>query len=123
MQENLFTQIAEFQFSSEAHILKGKLESAGIAVFMRDSHTIDADPLMSQALGGVKLFVHTVEVEKARGILTDIHLFPVTDEIYCSECQKDQNKLSGFKKLLYDLFPFFAPAPQCPNCHKTNSLK
>lgn len=118
MRENLFTQIAEFQFTSEAHILKGKLEAAGVEVFMRDSHTIDADPLMSQALGGVKLFVHTTEMEKAREILTDIHLFPVTDEAECAKCSKDKLELPVFKRLLYDLFPFFATTPPCPNCPK-----
>ena len=51
----LFRKIASFQYSSEAIIYKGRLESEGIAVFMRDNFTIDTDPLVSNAVGGVKI--------------------------------------------------------------------
>ena len=72
MKEITFQKIATFQYSSEALILKGKLESEGIEVFMRDNVTIDTDPLVSNAIGGVKLFVRSEDLGKAQGILSEI---------------------------------------------------
>lgn len=90
--ENTFTKIAEFPYSAEAQIIRGKLESAGIGTYMRDGVTIDADPLLSQAIGGVKLFVRTEDFERAKALLTDVTLFPVEDagEIKCPNCDGAQ---------------------------------
>ena len=52
-----FVTIARYQYSSEAQIVKGRLEADGIDVFLRDNITIDTDPLVSNAIGGVKLKV------------------------------------------------------------------
>ena len=57
MEELEFKKIGEYQYSYEANIYKTKLESFGIEVFIRDSFTIDANPLISNAIGGVKLYV------------------------------------------------------------------
>ncbi len=51
--ENTFIKVASFQYSSEAMIIKGRLEAEGIEVFMKDNNTIDTDPLVSNAIGGV----------------------------------------------------------------------
>ena len=66
--EQLFTTIAVFTYCSEAKIIKGRLESEGIEVFLSDELTIDTDPLVSNAIGGVKLKVFTENVEKANKI-------------------------------------------------------
>jgi len=57
MEDSIFTLIGRFQYSSEATIYKGKIESEGIEVYMRDTATVDANPLYSNAIGGVKLYV------------------------------------------------------------------
>ena len=53
MKNDIFTKIGQYQYSSEAFIYKGKLEAEGIEVFVRDNHTVDTDPLVSNAIGGV----------------------------------------------------------------------
>lgn len=45
MKNETFTTVAVFQYSSEAQIVKGRLESDGIEVFLADNLTIDTDPL------------------------------------------------------------------------------
>ncbi len=55
MKNEIFSTVAVFQYSSEAQIIKGRLESDGIEVFLADNLTIDTDPLVSNAIGGVKL--------------------------------------------------------------------
>ncbi len=84
-----FTKIGQWQYSSEALIYKGKLESEGIEVFIRDNHTVDSDPLVSNAIGGVKLFVNTDDAEKAQSILMDIASYSLDDTgelIKCPNC-------------------------------------
>ena len=69
-----FKTIARFQYSSEAQIVKGRLEAEGIQVFLSDNLTIDADPLVSNAIGGVKLKVLSRDALKAQYILQKISL-------------------------------------------------
>lgn len=79
MEEEKFTLLRRFQYSSEASIYKGKLESQGVEVFMRDQNLIDST-MYSNLFGGVKMFVKTEDFERANEILNDINLFSVDDE-------------------------------------------
>ena len=81
MENAKFCQIANYQYSSEAYLFKGKLESEGIEVFLQNENTINTDPLLSNALGGVKLFVQSEDVLKARHILDSIPEYSVDDTI------------------------------------------
>lgn len=78
--ENQFSFLASYTYSYEANVYKSLLESRGLEVFMRDHHTIDSDPLVSNAIGGVKLFVRTEDLEKAREILSEVAPFSVDAE-------------------------------------------
>ena len=84
MENNKFKKIGQFQYSSEAYIYKGKLESEGIEVFVRDNHTVDTDPLISNAIGGVKLFVRVEDYAEAMEILSEM-LVGVTAPFFWSE--------------------------------------
>jgi DNA-directed RNA polymerase subunit RPC12/RpoP len=88
MEEEKFTLLRRFQYSSEAIIYQGKLESQGIEVFMRDNHIIDSNPLYSNAVGGVKMFVKTEDFEKANEILDEVSLYSVDDENHLVKCPK-----------------------------------
>lgn len=79
MEEEKFTLLRRFQYSTEASIYKGKLESQGVEVFMRDQNLIDST-MYSNLFGGVKMFVKTEDFERANEILNDINLFSVDDE-------------------------------------------
>lgn len=104
MEEEKFTLLRRFQYSSEALIYQGKLESEGIEVFMRDLNTVDSNPLYSNAVGGVKLFVRTEDFDKANEIMSDVSLYSVDDEnqpLKCPECGTEQiemeNSIDGLK--------------------------
>lgn len=79
MEEEKFTLLRRFQYSSEAIIYQGKLESHGIEVFMRDQNLIDST-MYSNLFGGVKMFVKTEDFDKANEILNDINLYSVDDD-------------------------------------------
>jgi hypothetical protein len=88
MQEEKFTLLRRFQYTSEAMIYQGKLESQGIDVFLRDNNTVDSNPLYSNAVGGVKLFVKTEDYQKAAEILGEVSLYSVDDENQPVKCPK-----------------------------------
>ena len=129
MQEEKFTLLRRFQYSSEAIIYKGKLESQGIDVFLRDNNTIDSNPLYSNLLGGVKLYVKTEDFDKAVEILGDVSLYSVDDDnhfIKCPKCGKEQvemeTSITGLKSLFRVIFLgafallFAKHKYKCQNC-------
>ena len=88
-----FVTVARFQYSSEAQIVKGRLEADGIEVFLRDNITIDTDPLVSNAIGGVKLKVRAEDEKEAKKILRSIKVYAVDDDgnpIRCPNCNKQE---------------------------------
>lgn len=103
-----FQQIANYQYTSEAYLFKGKLESEGIEVFIQNENTINTDPLLSNAVGGVKLFVMSEDVMKAKQILDAIPEYSVDDKgelLSCPNC--GEQKIEMFTTIK-DVKSFFA---------------
>lgn len=93
MEQEKFTLLRRFQYTSEAIIFQGKLESQGIEVFLRDNNIIDSNPLYSNAVGGVKLFVKTEDFDRANEVLGEVSLYSVDNEnqpIICPKCGNEQ---------------------------------
>lgn len=91
-----FKTIATFQYSSEAQIIKGRLEADGIEVFLKDRFTIDTDPLVSNAIGGVKLRVKSQDAMKAQHILNSLKPYALDDEgnnLQCPNCHSEKLEL------------------------------
>ena len=121
MDEN-FKLVRSYQYSSEAQIFCGKLESEGVEVYLRDINTVDSNPIWSNAVGGVKIFVKSDDLEKANKILSDISQFSVNENnelIKCPNCGaeeiemvtsiKDIKTLLAFIfSLLFVLIPFYS---------------
>lgn len=121
MNEN-FKLVRSYQYSSEAQIFCGKLESEGVEVYLRDINTVDSNPIWSNAVGGVKIFVKSDDLEKANKILSDISQFSVNENnelIKCPNCGaeeiemvtsiKDTKSLLAFVfSLLFVLMPFYS---------------
>lgn len=102
-----FRTIAQFQYSAEAQIVKGRLEAEGIPVFLTDALTIDVDPLVSQAIGGVKLKVLAKDAMKAQYILDSIAKYALDDNgdpIRCPKCGSTEialfSTITDFKSFL-----------------------
>jgi hypothetical protein len=69
MSDDLVT-IAVFGSPFEAGLAKSELEAFGIPAFIADEFTVGANPLYSNALGGVKLKVPASHEQEARDILS-----------------------------------------------------
>ena len=78
MEEEKFTFLRRFQYSSEAVIYQGKIESEGIEVFLRDQNLIDST-MYSNLFGGIKMYVKKEDFQRANEILNDVNLFSVDD--------------------------------------------
>ncbi|MCF4100460.1 DUF2007 domain-containing protein [Gillisia sp. M10.2A] len=126
-----FETVAVFTYSSEAQIFKGRLESEGIEVFMADQHTINTDPLVSNAIGGVKLKVRSEDFERAKNILKFADKYSVTDQgvaIHCPKCDSEKvvfaSEIRGIKSLIsfliglvFGVLPFYVKySYRCENC-------
>ena len=138
MKKGKFTTVAIFQYSSEAQIIKGRLESENIEVFLTDNLTIDTDPLVSNAIGGVKLKVLSHQAKEAKEILSSIEKYSLDDEgnsIHCPNCKSEQIELfstiKDFKSLFWFIFgvlfsslPFYTkPKYKCELCLTEFDLK
>jgi hypothetical protein len=91
--EKQFQIVGRYQYSSEALIFKGKLESEGIEVYIRDNNIVDSNPLYSNAVGGIKLFVKSEDFEKAQLVLSDVSQYSLNENnqlIKCPKCNAEQ---------------------------------
>ncbi|NJB71205.1 hypothetical protein GGR42_001667 [Saonia flava] len=121
MKQKFFT-LGAFEFPADAQIIKGKLESEGIDVFLIDENTINSDPLISGAIGGVKLQVYSSDKKKALHIYNEIRNYAVDDNgelIVCPNCKAKKSEVYYTRKgLFYKLFPFFEERKyKCLNCN------
>ena len=66
-----FIEIRAYDNYLYAHIVLGNLQAAGINCHLKDELTITIDPLLSPALGGIKIMVAESQVERALEILAE----------------------------------------------------
>ncbi|PWA11721.1 putative signal transducing protein [Flavobacterium laiguense] len=108
MEETTFWKICVFQYSSEASIFNGKLESEGIRVFVRDNNTVDANPMYSNAIGGIKLFVKNEDFAKATIVLSEISADSLNENNELIKCPKGGAEKIEMVTSIQDLKTLFA---------------
>lgn len=127
-------KIATFTYSAEAYIVKARLQAEGVTVYIIDSYTVETHPLLSNAVGGVKLFVPINHGLKAQKLYNDIKLYSIDEEgkaIRCPYCNTQKNQIFSTIKdikscasyfiavLLFLTMPFYIKYKyHCRNCHK-----
>jgi len=119
---NEFYTIGSFEFPADVQIIKGRLESEGITVFLRDENTLNTDPLISQAIGGVKLQVYTKDKDKASAIYDGIRSYALDDHgdpVICPNCKAQRSEVYYARKGIFNkLFPFFEKKKyKCLQCN------
>src|SRR5689334_18599460 len=109
-----------------AHIAKGRLEEDGINCWLKDENTVTIDPVLTNAIGGIKLMVEASQKEKAAGILRVIeneikaaHPCPKCGSLnveLVSTPRKTSNWLSFFVGLFASYAPRIDMVYHCFNC-------
>lgn len=60
-----FQILRTFDNYIEANLMFGRMEAEGIRCWLKDENTVTIDPILSNAIGGIKLLVLEEDMEKA----------------------------------------------------------
>lgn len=66
--------IRSFDNYFSANLILTRLQHDGIECYLKDEHTVTIDPLLSNAIGGIKLVVKEGDAEEANKLLRAYHL-------------------------------------------------
>lgn len=66
-----FIQVRSYDNYIYAHIVLAMLQDAGINCYLKDEYTITIDPLLSPALGGIKVMVADTQLDRALELLAE----------------------------------------------------
>lgn len=128
---NLVT-IKTFSYDHETLIYEPKFRSEGIEYFLKDQKTVAIDPLVSNAIGGIKLQVRVEDEERARALVAEIEdsgsytelgtVITVNGQEFektldeCPSCHSEEVYVYK-QSFLENLFKPFAKKPHhCENC-------
>ena len=64
-----FITIHSYDNYISAHIAMGRLEEDNIQCWLKDENTVTIDPILTNAIGGIKLMVASLQAERAISIL------------------------------------------------------
>ena len=113
--------VGAFDYLADAEILRVKLESEGIEVFLKDANVLQAEPFIASAIGGVKVMVLENDLDRAKEIYDALRPYAQDNDgnpIICPNCKAARSeRYSQRKNLLEKLFPFLeARKYRCLNC-------
>ncbi|MGQ0740253.1 MAG: putative signal transducing protein [Bacteroidota bacterium] len=67
-----FVLLLSYDNYVSAHIAMGRLEEDNIRCWLKDENTVTLDPILTNAVGGIKLMVEAGQAERAAGILRSL---------------------------------------------------
>ena len=110
----------------KANIILTRLQDSGINCFLIDEYTVTIDPILSNAIGGIKLAVHLQDAELAEKLLSEFEE-EYLRSVECPKCSANKILLvpkagaqNFITAILTWLFSSYAVAPenvyQCQRC-------
>ncbi len=119
--DNKYHVVGSFDLVADAQMLKIKLESEGIPVYLKDANILQAEPFIATAIGGVKVVVPLEYGQQAQAIYDQVRAYALDREgrpVVCPNCKEARSERHYLRtSLWYRLFPFFAPvAYKCLSC-------
>ena len=79
-----FVVLNSYNSYIDAHITKGVLEEAGIDSWLKDENTVTIDPILTNAVGGIKVMVAAEDLQQASELL--VKLKREQASIACPKC-------------------------------------
>lgn len=67
-----FVPIRSFDSYVSANIWRARFEDAGIYCYLKDEYTVTIDPILSNAIGGIKLCVNVEQLRESRELVERI---------------------------------------------------
>jgi hypothetical protein len=71
-----FVILHSFNNYMDAHLLMGRLESEDIKCWLQDENMVTVFPVLTNAVGGIKLFVNKQDFDRASKILREVENNP-----------------------------------------------
>ena len=125
----MFVFIRSYDNYLPANIMLQRLEEEGIRAYLQDEHTVTIDPLLSNAIGGIKLMVHNSQAERAE-LLARSYEQEYLRKGACPVCgsgevenMRHELKLQGWFDKLINYLTGKTPEPReskayhCTTCH------
>jgi hypothetical protein len=81
-----YTLLTTFPNYMDAHLCQMHLQEEGINCWLKDENTVTIDPILTNAIGGIKLMVHESQTERATELLR-IMYNKEHMAIQCRQCQ------------------------------------
>ena len=79
-----FVQLRSFDNYINANIQLGMLQEEGINCYLKDEYIITIDPLLSPAIGGMKLMVYETQAQRAMKLLEEVENKPWLKLKWCN---------------------------------------
>lgn len=76
----MFVKLRSYDNYLPANMILQRLEAEGIRAYLQDEYSVTIDPILTNAIGGIKLMVHAGQAERALGLLEEMES-PGTDPI------------------------------------------
>lgn len=111
-----------------------RLEEEGIKAYLKDEHTVTIDPILTNAVGGIKLMVYESQVDRALQLVDDLER-QYRESVVCPNCNSNNihyvtqpnNVTNWFGAILTWLFGNYAVSfrhvYKCFDCgYESNSI-
>lgn len=118
--------IQAFDNFFSANIQLTRLRAVGIECYLKDEYTVTIDPLLSNAIGGIKLVVRKSEEHKVRKLLREMNA-EADSKLLCPQCgshkfilvpkRSAENLLAAISTWLFSAYAVSAEnVYQCTDC-------
>ncbi len=118
--------IQTFDNYFNANIQLTRLRSAGIECYLKDEYTVTLDPLLSNAIGGIKLMVRKSEERNVKKLLREMNE-EADSKLLCPQCgshkfilvpkRSTENLLTAITTWLFSSYAVSAEnIYQCSHC-------
>ncbi len=91
---SLLVKVGAYENAIQAHLARGRLEEEGIPAFVCHEHHVWAYWLYSLLLGGVKVYVHVKDEDRAREVVSahdgGAYALPDEETPSCPRCKSEQ---------------------------------
>jgi hypothetical protein len=116
-----------------ASMLLSRLQHEGLECYLKDEYAVTIDPLLSNAIGGIKLIVRSEDIEKAKELL-QAHDDEYLQSVKCPNCGtaafayiSKPGTANFLTSMLSRIFTGYTVAPvhvyRCENCgYETKAL-
>ena len=109
-----------------ANIQMTRLRAAGVECYLKDEYTVTIDPLLSNAIGGIKLLVRKSEERNVRKLLREMNE-EADSKLLCPQCgshkfilvpkRSAENLLAAITTWLFSAYAVSAEnVYQCTDC-------